>query len=221
MKSKKILSIFSILLFCLIFSQRAMSQNSSSAETNDSIDEMLVPADHATAQRTREIMSKTLLSNGSEIVGNDNQLFLINLNQPIGVMKDASNPDKTEFWYVVVSNGGTDDETEQTITAEAEPALPLEFALSQNYPNPFNPSTTIKFQLPDKNGLQPIRTVLKVYDILGRLVRTVVDEELTPGFYTRQWDGLNDSGTRISSGVYFYTITAGEFRATKKMLLLK
>ena len=66
-----------------------------------------------------------------------------------------------------------------------------------------------------------MRTVLRVYDILGRVVRTIVDEDMAPGFYTRQWDGLNDNGVRISSGVYFYSITAGDFRKTKKMLLIK
>jgi len=66
-----------------------------------------------------------------------------------------------------------------------------------------------------------VRTVLRVYDILGRLVRTIVDEDMSPGFYSKHWDGLNDNGFGISSGVYFYSITAGDFRQTKKMLLLK
>jgi len=95
------------------------------------------------------------------------------------------------------------------------------FSLSQNYPNPFNPATTIKFQLPEKNGTATVRTVLRVYDILGRVVRTIVDEDMSPGFYTKQWDGLNDKGVGISSGVYFYSIMAGDFRQTKKMLLIK
>ena len=136
-------------------------------------------------------------------------------------MKDESNPEQTEFWYLVVSVKTLVEAKEEIVVENAAAELPQVFSLSPNYPNPFNPSTTIKFQLPDQNGTTTVRTVLRVYDILGRLVRTIVDEDMSPGFYTMQWDGLNDNGVKISSGVYFYSITADDFRKTKKMLLLK
>ena len=82
-------------------------------------------------------------------------------------------------------------------------------------------SFKVKFRIPAKPGSESIRTVLRIYDILGRLVKTVVDEELAPGFYAKQWDGLNDDGVRTSSGLYFYRIRAGDFAKTKKMTLLK
>jgi hypothetical protein len=85
------------------------------------------------------------------------------------------------------------------------------FSLSQNYPNPFNPSTNIKFTVP-KDG----RVTLKVYDMIGNEVATIWDDFLKKGAYNGGFDGTN-----LSSGVYFYRLTAGEFSDTKKMILMK
>ena len=169
-------------------------------------------------------MSDILPSKRAEILqtGESDELFLVNVGKPVvNILKDTSNPEHAEFWYLVVSDKTVEAE-EDMVIENANPELPEVFSLSQNYPNPFNPSTTIKFQLPEKNGTSAVRTVLRIYDILGRLVRTLVDEDLAPGFYTKSWDGLNENGVRISSGVYFYSITAAsDSRRTKKMLLLK
>jgi len=169
-------------------------------------------------------MSDILPSKRAEILqtGESDELFLVNVGKPVvNILKDTSNPEQAEFWYLVVSDKTVEAE-EDMVIENANPELPEVFSLSQNYPNPFNPSTTIKFQLPEKNGTSAVRTVLRIYDILGRLVRTLVDEDLAPGFYTKSWDGLNETGVRISTGVYFYSITAAsDFRRTKKMLLLK
>ncbi|OQY29649.1 MAG: hypothetical protein B6244_02995 [Candidatus Cloacimonetes bacterium 4572_55] len=94
--------------------------------------------------------------------------------------------------------------------------LPTEFALNQNYPNPFNPMTTILYQLPKAEHVN-----LRVYNAAGQLVRTLVNENKDAGFYDIQWDGKNDRNATVSSGVYFYQITAGSFDTTKKMMLLK
>jgi flagellar hook assembly protein FlgD len=67
----------------------------------------------------------------------------------------------------------------------------------------------------------PIRTTLKVYNILGQLVRTLVDEEKTPGNYDVVWDGKDDSGKEVSSGIYFYQLKTSDYTHTKKMVLLK
>ena len=82
---------------------------------------------------------------------------------------------------------------------------------SQNYPNPFNPSTNINFTLPNTEFV-----TLKIYDILGKEVKTIVNEELSAGNYTKTWDANN-----LSSGVYFYKLTAGKFTETKKMMLVR
>lgn len=89
--------------------------------------------------------------------------------------------------------------------------MPTTFALRQNYPNPFNPTTVIRYQLPVSN-----RVTLKIYNVLGQEVKTLVDEMQDVGFKSVQWDA---SG--IASGVYFYRVQAGTFVASKKLLLLK
>jgi enterochelin esterase family protein len=89
--------------------------------------------------------------------------------------------------------------------------FPLEYALFQNYPNPFNPSTKISWQSP-KPGLQ----VIKVFDILGNEVKTLVNEEKEAGYHSIDFNASN-----LPSGVYFYQLKADEFISTKKMLLLK
>lgn len=101
---------------------------------------------------------------------------------------------------------------------------PSEFNLSQNYPNPFNQSTKIDFLLE-----HPGFTRLMVYNLLGRKVRTLVEENLSSGYKSVLWDGKNDSGDNVSSGIYFYRIKVvsplsdgnGNFTETRKLLLLK
>jgi hypothetical protein len=88
--------------------------------------------------------------------------------------------------------------------------------LNQNYPNPFNPSTTIPFYLPQSGA-----TSLIVYDVRGRLVRTLIDDVLPAGPRNLEWDGRNNQGQRVASGVYLYRLTFGDFVQTKKMTLLK
>ncbi len=95
-------------------------------------------------------------------------------------------------------------------------ALPKKFELSQNFPNPFNANTRIRFSVPKASHVK-----LEVYDILGRKVRTLADEDMTAGFKQVIWDGRNQSGDEVASGVYFYRIKATDFVMTKKMTLLK
>ena len=76
-------------------------------------------------------------------------------------------------------------------------------------------------KIPEKEELQAIPTSLKIYDVRGRLVKTLMDESLMPGTYSVHWDGLDKNGEQISSGIYFYTIKAGEIIEMKKMLVLK
>jgi flagellar hook assembly protein FlgD len=96
--------------------------------------------------------------------------------------------------------------------------LPKAFAMSQNYPNPFNPSTTIAYDIPEGDNVQ---VQLNVYNMRGQLVRTLVNESKSEGSYQIQWDGSDNYGRRVSSGVYFYRIKAGEFSKTRKMVILK
>ena len=100
--------------------------------------------------------------------------------------------------------------------------LPSAFELDQNYPNPFNPSTTIKFVLPaSQNGNTSLPTTLKIYNLLGQVVRTLVDEPLASGTHEIVWDGKDEQGNSISSGIYFYKLRSGDFTDTKKMVMMK
>ncbi len=92
----------------------------------------------------------------------------------------------------------------------------LDFALEQNFPNPFNPSTTIAFSI-----AEPGRVRLGIYDVAGRLVRTLVDERTSADHYIVEWDGYDNRGARVSSGVYFYRIVAGKHTQTRKMVLVE
>jgi hypothetical protein len=108
-----------------------------------------------------------------------------------------------------------------TSVEEEQVSLPTEFSLEQNYPNPFNPVTTIRFKVKGERLKVPLPTTLKIYNILGQLVRIMVDEPKSAGEYQVVWNGRNDRGEEMASGIYFYQLKAGDFAETKKMLLLK
>ena len=88
--------------------------------------------------------------------------------------------------------------------------------LAQNYPNPFNPTTTIAFSIAEVSDVK-----LAIYGVRGELVRTLVDGRRAPNNYRVIWDGKNNAGNFVASGVYFYRLIAGDFKATKKMVLLR
>jgi len=102
-------------------------------------------------------------------------------------------------------------------SVEKIPGNSSSFQLSQNYPNPFNPSTKIQFAVPETEKVR-----MDVYDIQGNLIKTLVDYELyQPGKYEVNWDGLDNKGSRVASGVYFAKMLAGKFAQTKKMVFTK
>ncbi len=98
--------------------------------------------------------------------------------------------------------------------------IPERFALHNNYPNPFNPSTTIRFDVPELHGNQ-VTVELTVYDIQGHKIKTLLNEPLEAGTYQVTWDGRNEHGDRISSGIYIYSLRTEVFSATKKMMLIR
>jgi hypothetical protein len=103
-----------------------------------------------------------------------------------------------------------------TTGVEKTDGVPTEFALGQNFPNPFNPTTQIKFSLPKESHVKIV-----VYNISGSVVATIVNGTMSTGYYTITWNGTNDGGEHVSSGVYLYRIQAGEFTAVRKMVMLK
>jgi hypothetical protein len=116
--------------------------------------------------------------------------------------------------------------------ASKSQSLPTEFTLSQNYPNPFlseakspaygrgNPETIIQYAIPAQIAGR-VHVTLRIYNTQGQLVRTLVDEERSAGRYRVVWDGRNEAGSRVSSGVYLYKMMAGHFMVTKKLVALR
>ena len=90
------------------------------------------------------------------------------------------------------------------------------FNLHQNYPNPFNPVTTFRYDLYEDSFVK-----ITVYDMIGRVVKTMVNSQQNSGFKSVQWNATNDKGAPVSAGLYLYMIHAGEYISTKKMVLLK
>lgn len=129
-------------------------------------------------------------------VANENNSTIVNDNMTNG----------NESWYAYAV-----DTAATTGVSVHDNEIPNIYTLQQNYPNPFNPSTNISFTLPYQSHVS-----LKVYDILGKEVATLVNEVKAAGSYTKQWNA-----SQFASGVYFYRLTAGSFYETKKLLLLK
>jgi hypothetical protein len=104
------------------------------------------------------------------------------------------------------------------VTETQGPALPKSFDLAQNSPNPFNPSTSIAYSVPEG---QAVQVSLQVFDLRGRLVRSLVEARVEPGSYVVMWDGTDRDGRAVGSGVYFYRLRTDGFVRTRKMVLLK
>jgi len=116
----------------------------------------------------------------------------------------------------LVNRMGQQDTTNCTQTSIINPTVPISYNLYNAYPNPFNPVTTLRYDLP-KDEL----VTITIYDLLGNVVDNLVNGNQSSGYRSVQWNGTNDQGQSVSAGVYLYSIEVGEFRQTKKMILLK
>ncbi len=128
----------------------------------------------------------------------------------------------TEYFYRVSYYAGDWSELSEVISVTLEwmnvdgNQIPEVYALHQNYPNPFNPVTNLSYDLPENAMVNII-----IYDMMGRIVSTLVNENQSAGYKTLRWNATNNTGQPVSAGVYIYTIQAGDFNKTKKMILLK
>ena len=122
---------------------------------------------------------------------------------------------RAEAWFAPVI---LTDTPLPPITSVESPEVPVArtFSLSQNYPNPFNPGTTLNYQLPHTSDV-----TIVVYDLLGKEIRTLVNEKKPAGSYTAKWDGANDAGHQVASGIYFCKMITSDFTKIQKMTLLK
>jgi hypothetical protein len=150
----------------------------------------------------REQISTSVIAAGGGSMSSENHRIVNTIGQPaIGRSNSGNYGVSSGFWY----------EAPLATGLEEQELLPQEFRLEQNYPNPFNPATVISYQLPVSGNI-----TLKIYDILGNEVATLVNEIKPAGSYKVEFNAKD-----FSSGVYFYRIQAGPFNQIKKMILLK
>jgi len=127
-------------------------------------------------------------------------------------LDESALPGRTYTYQV----GGIQDDREFlsfALTIDV-PSIPL--TLYQNYPNPFNPSTSISFYMPG-----PDRVRLEIFDVQGKMIRTLVDRQMDGGRHTLHWNGTNDSGSSVSSGVYLYRLVCGKRALTRKLVMMR
>jgi hypothetical protein len=149
-------------------------------------------------------------ANGWDAFGNDDGHYFDGLIDEVYVYDIALTDSPIEDLY----NEGFPKHKEKPLAFDC--SIPESFRLSQNYPNPFNPSTKIRFQLPESRPVE-----LKIFNILGKEVCTLIDKQYEAGYYNVVWDGKDRYGNSVSGGLYIYRIKAGDFMDVKKMLFLK
>ena len=135
-----------------------------------------------------------------------NQEYFYRVSAFVGYWTDHSN-----ITSVILGSLGISDSA-----SSKNSIIPVDYSLHQNYPNPFNPVTTLRYDLPE-NGLVNIT----IYDMLGNEINKLVNEVQNSGYKSIHWNATNNQGQTVSAGVYLYTIEAGDFMQTKKMILLK
>jgi len=168
-------------------------------------------------------------------ISNDDMNAAIIGNFGVTVLDVTPNFQHTGIWYDYISGDSisvSDTQQEISLTPgeyyiytdlrlktgiEHKPITSIKnYELKQNYPNPFNPETTIKYKL-----VQPVTVTLEIYNLMGQKVRTLVNNRQAQGYHTIIWDGLTDEKLPVTTGVYLYRLQAGEFRQTKKMLVIR
>ena len=111
---------------------------------------------------------------------------------------------------------GEQDTTNCEQVSIIDETLPITYNLHNAYPNPFNPVTTLRYDLPEDALVN-----ITIYDLVGRIVKTLINDQQTAGYKSIQWNATNDADSPVSAGIYLYMIYAGDFRKTKKVVLLK
>ena len=150
-------------------------------------------------------LSNYVLGSGGAIISNSNHILSLTIAQPIiGNTSNTLNTSNIGFWYQYAK---TITDVEDRWMFE----IPKQFELHQNYPNPFNPTTVIRYGIPKESTVK-----LVVYNILGEMVKTLIENKQKAGSYE-----VNFNASNLATGIYIYRIQAGDFVETKKMVLMK
>jgi hypothetical protein len=123
-------------------------------------------------------------------------------------------PDSSATWQLMNPTPGSTNTQELSLNDNI--VIPSRYSFHQNYPNPFNPVTTLRYELPEQATVN-----ITIYNMLGRQVKTLVNQTQGAGYKSVIWDATNDYGKPVSAGIYLYQIQAGKHISTKKMVLLK
>jgi len=135
------------------------------------------------------------------------------------LLNPSLNNNDAENWVssdVALGTPGQQNSSYDALSNDIDEIIPSVFALHQNYPNPFNPTTSIEYDLPNDSY-----TVVTVFDVMGKHVKTLVEKNQSAGFKTIRWDAKNDEGESVAAGMYIYQIKSGVNIASKKMILLR
>ena len=132
-------------------------------------------------------------------------LFITDLDGAVVYQQNVSSGIPTDIYDIILNY----------LSLELE-SIPKKFYLKQNYPNPFNPITFIQYDLPEDVSVN-----ITIYDMMGRVVKTLINDKQTSGYKSIMWNATNDRNDPVSAGLYLYSIKIGGFIHTKKMLLLK
>ena len=150
-------------------------------------------------------LSNYIMGNGATVISNSNHTLTATIGQPIiGNTSNTLHTNSIGFWYQYAA---TITDVEDRWMFE----IPKQFELYQNYPNPFNPTTVIRYGIPKESNVK-----LVVYNILGEMVKTLVENTQKAGSYE-----VNFNASNLATGIYIYRIQAGQFAETKKMVLMK
>ena len=158
------------------------------------------------------LMRKDVLSEAGVEASSASYVLYGSAAQPvIGLSSSASYIESAGFWHMGALEMPGVQEGIPRISV-----LPRVYSLNQNFPNPAADQTTIQYALPKES-----RVALRVYDVAGRLVTTLVDATEKAGYRRAVWDGKDSGGRAVAAGTYFYRLNAGTFSATRKLLLLR
>ncbi|MCB0291580.1 MAG: T9SS type A sorting domain-containing protein [Calditrichaeota bacterium] len=193
----------------------------------------VLPADQSPGQAGYEVIADEVVNNtaaheylGPLTAGTDGmrRMVLVNWNGgdvydptfPANV--DALMPEAGTIFRIISAKPNVPGDTllVQGMVGISETPPVSSFELYQNYPNPFNPATQIRFSLAHR-----VKVKLEIFNLLGQRVKTLVNAEMAPGQHRLRWDGRNDAGLRVSSGVYFYRLKAGDYVKSRKMILIR
>lgn len=141
----------------------------------------------------------------------------VSVNDEIQVrFRFASTNSQKRGWFIddFILHGNTEEPS--VIDSDESAAAPLSYRLYRNYPNPFNPTTTIQYDLPESAKIS-----LKIYDISGKLIRTLKDDTQDAGYHSIVWNGTDDTGNKVNSGIYIYRLESKDYTENHRMILLK